>query len=238
MSSSTPFRFKQFTIRHDRTAMKVGTDGVLLGAISGSGNPRNILEIGVGSGVVSMMLAQRFPMAHITGVEIDMEAWNQATENAQNSPWGQRIEFLNTSFQDYCGNRSEKFDLIVSNPPYFTNHLKSNDSKRNIALHNDALPFGELVDGVVSLLNPFSEFWVILPPSQMEELEKHTMVKKLNMISKTEIKDNPSKNILRVICGFSFFYKTSIKTSLSIKEESGNFSDDYSDLLKEFLIVF
>ena len=236
--SSALFRFKQFTIHHDRTAMKVGTDGVLLGAIAGSGNPRNILEIGVGSGVVSMMLAQRFPMAKITGVEIDRDAWNQATENAQNSPWGQRIEFLNTSFQDYGSNRSEKFDLIVSNPPYFTNHLKSKDSKRNMALHNDALPFTELVVGVQRFLNPESEFWVILPPDQMTELQKKLSSSGLNIIFKANVKDTPSKNILRMIYGFSFFNQSVIEINLSIKEEDGKFSDDYSELLKEFLIVF
>ena len=145
MSNHTPFRFKQFSVNHDRCAMKVGTDAVLLGSISGSGNPKSILEIGVGTGVVSLMLAQRFPEARITGVEIDREAWEQASENARQSPWKDRIDFVHMSFQDFCLKQGQKYDLIVSNPPFFPNHLKSPDPKRNLALHNDTLSFGELV---------------------------------------------------------------------------------------------
>jgi len=238
MSISTPFSFKQFSVHHDRCAMKVGTDGVLLGALAGDENPKSILEIGVGTGVVSLMLAQRFPEAKITGVEIDKEAWNQATENAKQSPWRDRIEFTNMSFQEFSANQNKKYDLIVSNPPYFTNHLKSNDPKRNIALHNDALPFGELAAGVVSLLDAKSEFWAILPPSQMVELEKKITPYGLKITSKTLINDNPSKNIIRVIFNFSLFDQALSIRNLSIKSESGIYSNEYSELLREFLIVF
>jgi len=238
MGDSTPFRFKQFSIHHDRTAMKVGTDGVLLGAMAGKGSPKNILEIGVGTGVVSLMLAQRFPLAKITGVEIDPDAWKQAAENAQNSPWANRIEFLNTSFQDYSQHSLTKFDLIVSNPPYFSYHLKSPDPKRNLALHTDALSFRELASGVINLLDRGSEFWVILPPEQMADLEKILTTSELNVICKNLIRDNPQKNILRLVYGFSFLNQTSSESSLSIKQANGIYSDDYSDLMKEFLIVF
>jgi tRNA1Val (adenine37-N6)-methyltransferase len=234
----TPFRFKKFSIHHDRTAMKVGTDGVLLGAIAGSGSPKNILEIGVGSGVVSLMLAQRFPLARITGVEIDPEACKQAAENAQKSPWGNRIEFLNKSFQDFCQHQLPKFDLIVSNPPYFSNHLKSPDPKRNLALHNDALPFIELARGVTKLLHPGSEFWAILPPDQMLDLGRILDAAGLNLSYKISVKDNPKKNFIRLIQGFSFFNISVKPLILSIKDENGSYSDDYSDLMKEFLIVF
>jgi len=238
MSQSTPFRFKRFSIHHDRCAMKVGTDGVLLGALAGDENPENILEIGVGTGVVSLMLAQRFPEAKITGVEIEKEAWIQATENAKQSPWGDRIEFINMPFQEFWINQNKKYDLIVSNPPYFTNHLKSPDPKRNMALHNDGLTFGELAAGVVSLIDTKSEFWVILPPSQMLELEKQFSPYGLKITSKIQVKDNPSKNIIRVIFKFSLFDQTLNVRSLSIKSESGIYSNDYSELLREFLIVF
>ncbi|MCR9017119.1 tRNA1(Val) (adenine(37)-N6)-methyltransferase [Aquiflexum gelatinilyticum] len=238
MSNHTPFRFKQFSVNHDRCAMKVGTDAVLLGSISGSGNPKSILEIGVGTGVVSLMLAQRFPEARITGVEIDKEAWEQASENARQSPWKDRIEFKHISFQDFCENQAQKYDLIVSNPPFFPNHLKSLDPKRNLALHNDTLSFGELVSGVISLFHPFSEFWAILPPVQMEELEKLMVSKGLRIHTRTFIKDNPAKNILRVILGFSFLNHAMYSKDISIKDKNGNYSKDYSELLKEFLIVF
>ena len=236
--ADTPFRFKQFSVHHDRTAMKVGTDGVLLGAIAGSGSPHNILEIGVGSGVVSLMMAQRFSEAKIQGVEIDHAAWQQATENAQKSPWNGRIDFFNKSFQEFCHQDLTKFDLIVSNPPYFSNHLKSPDPKRNLALHADALPFHDLAKGVLALLHSEGEFWVILPPDQMGELEKILLSLGLNAIWKIAVKDKPSKNILRKIYGFSFYSRTVNEKDIFIKDENGYFSNDYSELLKEFLIVF
>lgn len=235
---TTPFRFKKFSIHHDRTAMKVGTDGVLLGALAGSGSPKNILEIGVGSGVVSLMLAQRFPEANIIGVEIDPEAWLQATENAQNSPWDDRIDFLNLPFQEFCQKTEKRFDLIVSNPPYFSNHLKSPDPKRNLALHNDALPFSELAGGLKELLNPESEFWVILPQDQMLDLGKVLDAAGLNLLCKISVKDNPERNILRLIHGFSNFKSCLKQLSLSIKDKGGSYSDDYSELMNEFLIIF
>lgn len=238
MSNHTPFRFKQFSVNHDRCAMKVGTDAVLLGSISGLGNPKSILEIGVGTGVVSLMLAQRFPEARITGVEIDKEAWEQASENARQSPWKDRIEFKHISFQDFCENQAQKYDLIVSNPPFFPNHLKSPDPKRNLALHNDSLSFEELSSGVISLIHPFSEFWGILPPVQMEELKKLMVSKGLRINTRTIIKDNPTKNILREILGFSFFNQAMCSKDISIKDKNGNYSKDYSELLKEFLIIF
>jgi tRNA1Val (adenine37-N6)-methyltransferase len=236
--ASTPFHFKQFSIHHDRTAMKVGTDGVLLGALAGSGSPKNILEIGVGSGVVSLMMAQRFPEAKIQGVEIDHAAWQQATENVQKSPWNGRIDFFNISFQDYGQQEQPKFDLIVSNPPYFSNHLKSPDPKRNLALHADALPFSDLAKGVLTLLDPEGEFWVILPSDQMGVLEKILLPIGLSAIWKIAVKDKPSKNILRKIYGFSFYSRTVNEKYIFIKDENGHYSNDYSELLKEFLIVF
>lgn len=236
--ADTPFLFKRFSIHHGRTAMKVGTDGVILGAIAGSGSPENILEIGVGSGVVSLMMAQRFPEAKIQGMEIDQSAWQQATENAQKSPWNGRIDFFNKSFQEYCEQDLTKFDLIVSNPPYFSNHLKSPDPKKNLALHSDALPFTDLSKGVLRLLGREGEFWVILPPEQMGILEKILLSSGLNVIWEISIKDSPTKNILRKICVFSFNIRTKKEKNLCIKNENGSYSDAYSKLLMEFLIIF
>lgn len=236
--TNTPFRFKQFTVHHDRTAMKVGTDGVLLGALAGSESPKNILEIGVGSGVISLMLAQRFQEAKITGVEIDHDAWLQATENAKNSKWLDRIAFHNIPFQEFGKSNLSKFDLIVSNPPYYSNHLKSNDHQKNLAMHSDALSFEELASGAFNHLGQKSEFWVILPPSQMGELEKIFATFGVRPFFKAKVKDKPSKNILRLIYGFSFNSGIIEEIDLSIKDKNGQYSNDYSELMKEFLIIF
>jgi tRNA1Val (adenine37-N6)-methyltransferase len=238
MGSLTPFRFKQFSVHHDRCAMKVGTDGVLLGALAGRENPKRILEIGVGSGVVSLMLAQRFPEAMITGVEIDAEAWNQAAENAKSSPWSDRIEFFNLSFQEFSRSSVQKFDLIISNPPYFSNHLKSNDSQKNLALHGDGLSFSEMVFGIKDLIFPESEIWVILPPVQMDDFEKKMEASGINLFHKEIVKDQPSKKILRIISGFSLNNQPFTQRSISLKNPDGSFSSEYSDLLKNFLLIF
>ena len=140
------FRFKQFTVWHDRCAMKVGTDGVLLGAWAGQerlgetqvNHPRNILDIGTGSGLIALMLAQRFPQARITGIDCDKDAAMQAMENFTGSPWADRLRAVRTGLQDFCrdtATAAERFDLIVSNPPFYDNTLTNPDSRRSAARH-------------------------------------------------------------------------------------------------------
>lgn len=169
------FSFKQFTIHQDRCAMKVGTDGVLLGVLSPidaqnvlSSEKENseykILDIGTGTGLVALMLAQRTGgKAKISAVEIDLEAALQARENASNTPW--QIDVYNNSIQDFAHVCQEKFDLIVSNPPYFINSLKAPDKNRNTARHTDTLSFEDLVGSAEKLLADEGRFTVIIPCS-------------------------------------------------------------------------
>lgn len=235
---NSSFRFKQFAVQQDKCAMKISTDGVLMGAYAGQGNPKKILDVGAGTGVISLMLAQRFPEAMITGIEIDKDASEQATENIRNSPWNNRIRILNQSFQEFCKHHQDKFDLIVSNPPYFPNHLKTEDHQRNLALHNDTLPFGELVTGIKSMMDQEATSWLILPPYQMEETNKIAEVLGLFAFEKLKVQDKPTKNSIRSIQGFSFLRKKLIINNLSIKNEGGDYSKEYSELLKDFLIIF
>ena len=169
------FSFKQFTIHQDRCAMKVGTDGVLLGVLSpidaGSvlssekeNSEYKILDIGTGTGLVAIMLAQRTGgKAKISAVEIDSEAALQSRENASNTPW--QIDVYNNSIQDFAHECQEKFDLIVSNPPYFINSLKAPDKNRNTARHTDTLSFEDLVGSAEKLLADEGRFTVIIPCS-------------------------------------------------------------------------
>ena len=154
----TGFRFKQFEILQDRCAMKVGTDGVLLGAWASGGT--RILDIGCGTGLIALMMAQRFPAAQVVGIDIDEEACGQARENVTASPFGDRIDVAHCRLQDYSG---EEFDAIVSNPPFFLNSLKNPDSKRAMARHADTLPFRDLWQGVKRLLSENGIFSVVLP---------------------------------------------------------------------------
>ena len=145
------FRFKQFVINQENCAMKVGTDGCLLGAWANLETSHMILDIGCGSGLIAIMAAQRCPSATITGVEIEEGASQQARENAEASPWSNRIEIINSDFLSYFPN--EKFDTIVSNPPYFVNSLKCKDSSRTVARHTSTLTFAELMSNAYRLLN-------------------------------------------------------------------------------------
>lgn len=154
------FRFKQFTIYQDRCAMKVGTDGVLLGALTQVSAAENALDIGTGTGLVSLMLAQRKPTLQIDAIEIDPEAAAQAAQNVAQSPWP-HICVQAVSLQDYAPNK--QYSLIVSNPPYFVNSLKAPQAARNTARHTDTLSFSDLLAGVNRLLLPGGCFWVILP---------------------------------------------------------------------------
>lgn len=232
------FKFKEFGIHQDKCAMKVSTDGVILGAYSGLGNPVNILDIGIGTGVVSLMLAQRFPKAQITGVEIDEEAFLQASTNAENSPWADRITFLNQSFQDFCRSENPKFDLIVSNPPFYQDHLKSKDQRRNMALHNDSLPFSILMEGTAGLLTEKGSFWVILPLNQMKILETEALKLGLSSQHGLLVKDNPQKKPHREIRSFSFINTGITPNELIIKDIFNSYSAAYAALLKDFLLIF
>ena len=157
------FRFKQFAIRQDRCPMKVGTDGVLLGAwVSVRPSDRRILDIGTGTGLIALMMAQRVPGARITGV--DVEDISQARENADASPWGGRVAFVQCPVQEFAP--QGKFDLVVSNPPFFVDSLTCPDAGRTTARHAVRLPFGDLRDAVVRLLSDEGHFAVVLPADE------------------------------------------------------------------------
>lgn len=163
------FTFKQFHIDHSRCAMKVGTDGTLLGAWAAlPPHAKKILDIGTGSGLIAIMAAQRHPIAKITAIDIDKDCVMQATENAVASPWTERIEVIETPLQEYSP--EEKFDVIISNPPYFADSMHSPDRQRTTARHTASLSFKELTEGVLRLLADDGLFAVILPTTESELL--------------------------------------------------------------------
>ena len=160
------FRFKQFAVRQDRCPMKVGTDGVLLGAWAEvRPGDRRMLDVGTGTGLIALMLAQR-SAARITAVDVDAECATQAAENFAASPWADRLDAVAVAVQRY--DPVERFDLIVSNPPYYVDSLLSPDEGRNTARHAAGLPFGELAAAVVRLLAPGGRFALVLPPVEMQ----------------------------------------------------------------------
>jgi len=230
------FQFQKFRINQDRTAMKISTDAVLLGALAEVKDPLQILDIGTGTGVIALMLAQRYPEARILGIELDHDAAKQARENAGASVFSERVAILQMPIQSF--NTSLKFDLIVSNPPYFPDHLKSTDQKRNQALHTDQLSFGELLEKVEELLDQQGSFWVILPPRQMQDFIKLAEKKRLFPNVVNQVRDSEGKKIQREIVGFTFEHALSIQKEILIKDESGEAHESYRALVSGFLLNF
>lgn len=230
------FQFQLFRVHQDRCAMKISTDAVLLGALAEANSPNHILDIGTGTGVISLILAQRFPEALITGVEIDSDAAEQAAENFLESPFSDRLQVKNIRFQDFSEN--QLFDLIVSNPPYFPDHLKSQDSKRNQALHTDALSFEELLQKAFKLLKVDGQLWVILPPRQMSDFSELARGFGLLPKKRVQVKDTASKPVIREIVGFSFGTDSADIKGIYLKNEDGSFSGAYSSLISGFLLGF
>ncbi|MCL1849891.1 MAG: methyltransferase, partial [Bacteroidetes bacterium] len=163
------FRFKQFSVSHSESTMKVGTDAVLLGAwMPVPENCKTVLDIGSGCGVISLMLAQRTD-AKIIGVDIDEKSVKEAQRNAEISPWKDDVQFIHENIVDFAQKTTQKFDMIVSNPPFFENSLKSPEISKNISKHNVTLSLNELIDAVEIFLSENGRFGVILPIEAAEK---------------------------------------------------------------------
>lgn len=227
------FSFKQFTVYHDRCAMKVGTDGVLLGAWTDVMSARHILDIGTGTGLISLMLAQRSD-ALIKAIDIDPDAVEQARGNAAASPWKDRIE---VEQQDVCRYTTDIcFDVIVSNPPYFVNSLKSPDGQRNTARHTDGLDFEKLVGAAARMLHPEGAFSVIIPADGMELFQEIAASHKLHLSRRTMIHTKPDAEPKRVLLAFKPCPGSCINNCLTIELARHVYSDEYIALTKDFYL--
>ncbi len=224
-------------IHQDRCAMKLSTDAVLLGALAHQPSPEKILDVGMGTGVIGLMLAQRYPTSVVHGVEIEREAFYQASENIQGSPWRERMVIFNASLQDYSRNTLQKYDLIVSNPPYFSNHLKSENSGRNFAMHDEKLSQKDLLEGIKQLLSKDGLFWLILPVREMKRFRELTRHSSLCLSRRYLIRDSPQSDPHREICSFGKGLETGvILGEITLKDNSGQYSQIYGELVKDFLL--
>ncbi|MBQ7472671.1 MAG: methyltransferase [Prevotella sp.] len=231
------FRFKQFTIHQDRCAMKVGTDGVLLGAWAEGGS--NILDIGTGTGLIACMMAQRFPDARVQAIEIDEAACQQAKENISASPFSERIFITNTSLQEYITTPSDgtrKFDSVVCNPPYFVNALKAPDAQRNLARHADTLPFSSLAKGVQALLEEDGVFSMIIPTDSVSAFLQETIFQGLFLTRRFDVKTTPHKAPKRSLLSFrkrfrEGDYSEGVET---LQDATGNRSEWYMKITDNF----
>lgn len=233
---NTWFQFQKFRVEQEKSAMKISTDAILLGALAEYEAPNRILDIGTGTGVIALMLAQRFENASVTGIELDPEASEEALSNFEKSSFSDRLSLWQGAIQAFKSD--EKFDLIISNPPYFPDHLKSKDPKRNQALHTDKLSFDELIISVDRLLGPKGVFWCILPPRQMEDLSVKLEDIGFFPISEIAIKDNPKKLIHRIVKSFSKVSSPLKRTDHSLKNINGEYTDFYKSLISGFLLGY
>ena len=227
------FRFKQFEIEQDRCAMKVGTDGVLLGAWAQGGC--RILDIGSGTGLISLMMAQRFPEAEVVGIDMDVDACGQARENVMASPFRDRVEIVCCRLQDFGA--IGVFDAIVSNPPFFVDSLKNPDSKRMMARHTDSLPFRDLFAGVKRLLSDDGIFSAIVPVEVVEQFVAESCILGFYLIRKCGVRTVERKQPKRFMLSFAKHrispYEEHVETMM---DSQGNRSEWYRKITEEFYL--
>lgn len=229
------FQFKQFTVWHDRCAMKVGTDAVLLGSWMRVAGARRLLDVGCGCGLIALMAAQRC-QGEVTAVEIDKEAAGQAGENVASSPWADRIHIMQADFRTFEDER--KFDAIFSNPPYFTNSLKCPDKERNTARHTDQLDFRTLMQRVKSLLTPQGEFSVVIPMEASAALKAEAVSQKLYLSRETRVFTKPGAPAKRVLLAFtpSMPDNPVLPQTLVMHPRPGEYSDEYRNMVNDFYL--
>ncbi|MAB95091.1 MAG: tRNA (adenine-N(6)-)-methyltransferase [Flavobacteriales bacterium] len=226
------FKFKKFSIVQSKSAMKVGTDGVLLGSWVNCQSAKKILDIGAGTGLISLMLAQRNNECNITAVEIDKETSEEANININNSKWRDRISIINININNFI--TSDKFDFIVSNPPYFPANFSKN--KRAIARHTNLLSFQDLIRTTVKLLSSKGIFAVILPKIAEAIFCKTADANKLFLIRICQVKGQKNSDIKRVLLEFSFEKSSLDSDSLVIEESRHIYTNKYIDLCQDFYL--
>lgn len=238
---SQPFHFKQFTVAHDRCAAKIGTDGVLLGAwTSLETDPDSILDIGTGTGIIALMLAQRSFAATIDALELDDNAYEQATENFENSDWGDRLFCYHAHLYEFATEIDDQYDLIVSNPPFYEADYKSKDAARDHARFEDAMPFELLVGSVQRLLTEEGRFTLILPYHREQEFIAIAERGNLFPTRITHVQGTPTSEIKRSLMEFCFRESaptTKLENDIIVIENSRHdYTDDYIKLVKDFYL--
>ena len=235
--TSGSFSFKQFTINQDRCAFKVGTDGVLLGAYADVSDAGTILDIGTGTGLVALMLAQR-SKAEITAIEPDFNSFEQACSNVRQSKWAERINIINTDLQNYRNNE-EKFDLIVSNPPYFVDSLKNPDPLKALARHNITLGSNDLLNGISGLLAEKGRFQVIMPYVEGNIFIAEAQAYGFYCNDILKIKPMPTSPVRRMILAFSRNRCRPAEKFLTVEYgKRHDFTEEYINLTKDFYLKF
>lgn len=234
----TKFQFKQFSVEQERTAMKIGTDAVLLGAWTPiENNPFSILDIGTGTGIIALMLAQRSSAEQIDALEIDEEAYEQATDNFENSPWNDRLFCFHAALDEFVEEPEDEYDLIVSNPPFYSEDYKSENEQRDLARFQDAMPFEDLIEAAALLLSENGIFSVIIPFKEESTFLAIAKEQELYPLKITRIKGTPTSEIKRSLLAFSRNKITPFPIDELIIETARHiYTPEYIELTQDFYL--
>nr|WP_298331794.1 methyltransferase [uncultured Christiangramia sp.] len=237
--SARPFKFKHFTIEQDCCAMKIGTDGVLLGAWSSlAHDPERILDIGTGTGLIALMMAQRSGAELVDALEIEENAYEQAVDNFENSDWGDRLFCYHAAFDEFVEEMQdeEHYDLILSNPPFYTEDYKTGDDQRDQARFAEALPLSELLEGASLLLSKDGRFDLIIPFSEEDTAIRIAQTHKLYPARITRVKGTAEAPVKRSLLSFSFEETSAEVQDLIIEISRHNYTPEYTNLVKDFYL--
>lgn len=237
--SQKAFQFKEFKIEQDRCAMKIGTDGVLLGAWAPlEHKPDSILDIGTGTGLIALMLAQRSPALLIDALEIDEDAYEQAVENFENSDWSDRLFCYHAAFDEFVDEMQdeEKYDLIISNPPFYSESFTTENNQRNQARFEEALPFSELLEGASKLLSEEGIFSCIIPHREEKSFLK--LAEKTGLFPQkiTRVKGTKDSEIKRSLLNLGFQKEDSLNEELILEISRHNYTEKYKQLVSPFYL--
>ena len=230
------FQFKEFTIAQDQCAMKIGTDGVLLGAWLPLKNENSILDIGTGTGLIALMLAQRSGAETIDAIEIDAKAFEQAVVNFENSHWKDLLFCYHASFQEFYEEITDLYELIVSNPPFYTSKYKSENTERNKARFEESLPFENLFEGVSKLLKKNGKFAMIAPYQEENKLIETAFAHQLQIQKVCRVRGNEKAPIKRSLLLFGFENKKVVYESLVLETQRHVYTEEYGALVKDFYL--
>lgn len=232
-----PFHFKKFSVLHHQSTMRVGTDAVLLGAWVNCSKAERILDIGAGSGILSLMLAQRNPLASITAVDIDQPSANEANINFLSSRWRNRLKAVCADIRLYDQQNDNRFELIISNPPFFTSSFKTQKARRNLARHTDTLSYHELALAAARLMGEKAIFAVVLPADSFNYMMEAALGQSLHLQRILHIIPVNGMAPNRINAEFGFEKNTGPNSeSLTIRNSDYSFSSDYKILLQDFYL--
>ncbi|WP_309609473.1 methyltransferase [Flavobacterium sp.] len=232
------FSFKQFSIQQDKTAMKVGTDGVLLGAWCPiDNNPKSILDIGTGTGLIALMLAQRTSTEQIDALEIDENAYEQAVDNFENSPWNDRLYCFHAGLDEFVDDPEDEYDIIVCNPPFYSEDFKTGNESRDLARFQEALPFEELIEAADLLLSENGIFAVIIPYKEEERFVDLCAELELYLVKVTRVKGNNTSPIVRSLLAFKHFELPVLEADeIVIEVNRHEYTNEYIALTEDFYL--